>query len=213
MEQRVRQEVSNRIGNAVRGSDAILRESDRDTCVVLPGADARGGRARRPAPRAPGQRRLPRGGRAAAGGGARRRGGASRTTGCARRSCCARRATAAERALDARRGWPAGRKPCRVWPGPRRRRGTSTPQEIAMASPRLPTVPATRPRDGGDASARSQQELQPGRTAGSRRRPHRPRCPSDVANPDPGRDVDASGQPSTAQGGRQHGARPSAAAG
>ncbi len=40
MEQRVRQEVSNRIGNAVRGSDAILRESDRDTCVVMPGADA-----------------------------------------------------------------------------------------------------------------------------------------------------------------------------
>ena len=40
MEQRVRHEVSNRIGNAVRGSDAILRESDRDTCVVLPGADA-----------------------------------------------------------------------------------------------------------------------------------------------------------------------------
>ena len=39
MEQRVRQEVSNRIGNAVRASDAILRESDRDTCVVLPGAD------------------------------------------------------------------------------------------------------------------------------------------------------------------------------
>ncbi|MFL6697703.1 MAG: diguanylate cyclase domain-containing protein [Vitreoscilla sp.] len=40
LEQRVRQEVSNRIGNAVRASDAILRESDRDTCVVLPGADA-----------------------------------------------------------------------------------------------------------------------------------------------------------------------------
>ena len=40
MEQRVRHEVSNRIGNAVRGSDAILRESDRDTCVVLPGANA-----------------------------------------------------------------------------------------------------------------------------------------------------------------------------
>ena len=40
MEQRVRQEVSNRIGNAVRGSDAILRESDRDTCVVMPGADS-----------------------------------------------------------------------------------------------------------------------------------------------------------------------------
>jgi len=40
MEQRVRQEVSNRIGNAVRGSDAILRESDRDTCVILSGADA-----------------------------------------------------------------------------------------------------------------------------------------------------------------------------
>ena len=40
MEQRVRQEVSNRVGNAVRGSDSILRESDRDTCVVLPGADA-----------------------------------------------------------------------------------------------------------------------------------------------------------------------------
>jgi GGDEF domain-containing protein len=39
MEQRVRQEVSNRIGNAVRGSDAILRESDRDTCVLMPGAD------------------------------------------------------------------------------------------------------------------------------------------------------------------------------
>ena len=40
MEQRVRNEVSNRIGNAVRGSDALLRESDRDTCVVLPGANA-----------------------------------------------------------------------------------------------------------------------------------------------------------------------------
>ncbi len=40
IEQRVRQEVSNRIGNAVRGSDAIVRESDRDTCVVLPGADS-----------------------------------------------------------------------------------------------------------------------------------------------------------------------------
>ena len=40
MEQRVREEVSRRIGNAVRGSDAILRESDRDTCVVMPGADA-----------------------------------------------------------------------------------------------------------------------------------------------------------------------------
>ena len=40
LEQRVRQEVSNRIGNAVRGSDAILRESDRDTCVVMPGANA-----------------------------------------------------------------------------------------------------------------------------------------------------------------------------
>jgi diguanylate cyclase (GGDEF)-like protein len=39
LEQRVREEVSNRIGNAVRGSDSILRESDRDTCVVLPGAD------------------------------------------------------------------------------------------------------------------------------------------------------------------------------
>jgi GGDEF domain-containing protein len=40
LEQRVREEVSHRIGNAVRCSDAILRESDRDTCVVLPGADA-----------------------------------------------------------------------------------------------------------------------------------------------------------------------------
>jgi GGDEF domain-containing protein len=40
MEQRVRQEVSNRIGNAVRGTDCILRESDRDTCVVMPGASA-----------------------------------------------------------------------------------------------------------------------------------------------------------------------------
>ena len=39
LEQRVRQEVSHRIGNAVRGSDAILRESDRDTCVVMTGAD------------------------------------------------------------------------------------------------------------------------------------------------------------------------------
>ena len=39
LEQKVRQEVSNRIGNAVRGSDSILRESDRDTCVVMPGAD------------------------------------------------------------------------------------------------------------------------------------------------------------------------------
>ena len=40
LEQRVREEVSNRIGNAVRGSDAILRESERDACVILPGADA-----------------------------------------------------------------------------------------------------------------------------------------------------------------------------
>ena len=40
MEQRVRQEVSSRIGNAVRGSDSILRESDRDACIVMPGADA-----------------------------------------------------------------------------------------------------------------------------------------------------------------------------
>jgi len=39
LERRVRQEVSNRIGNAVRGSDPILRESERDTVVVLPGAD------------------------------------------------------------------------------------------------------------------------------------------------------------------------------
>jgi GGDEF domain-containing protein len=38
LEQRVRQEVSNRIANAVRGSDTLLRESDRDSCVVLPGA-------------------------------------------------------------------------------------------------------------------------------------------------------------------------------
>ena len=40
MENLVRQEVSNRIGNAVRGSDSILRESDRDVCVVMPGADS-----------------------------------------------------------------------------------------------------------------------------------------------------------------------------
>jgi len=40
MEQQVRHEVANRIGHAVRGSDAILRESDRDTCVVLVGANA-----------------------------------------------------------------------------------------------------------------------------------------------------------------------------
>jgi len=41
MERLVRQEVSHRVANAVRGSDAVLRESDRDTCVVMPGADAR----------------------------------------------------------------------------------------------------------------------------------------------------------------------------
>ena len=40
LELRVRQEASNRIANAVRGSDAMLRENERDTCVVLPGADA-----------------------------------------------------------------------------------------------------------------------------------------------------------------------------
>jgi GGDEF domain-containing protein len=40
LEQRVRQEASNRIGNAVRGSDVILRESERETVVLLPGADA-----------------------------------------------------------------------------------------------------------------------------------------------------------------------------
>jgi len=40
LEHRVREEVSHRIGNAVRGSDVILRESERDACVVLPGADA-----------------------------------------------------------------------------------------------------------------------------------------------------------------------------
>jgi GGDEF domain-containing protein len=39
MERRVREEVSNRIGSTVRGSDSILRESDRDTCVMMPGAD------------------------------------------------------------------------------------------------------------------------------------------------------------------------------
>jgi GGDEF domain-containing protein len=39
MEQRVREEASNRIGNAVRSSDSILRESDRDTCVVMSGAN------------------------------------------------------------------------------------------------------------------------------------------------------------------------------
>lgn len=37
VERRVREAVSNRIGNAVRGGDTLLRESDRDTCVVLPG--------------------------------------------------------------------------------------------------------------------------------------------------------------------------------
>lgn len=40
-ERLVRHEVSNRIGNAVRGSDFILCESGGDTCVVMPGADAR----------------------------------------------------------------------------------------------------------------------------------------------------------------------------
>ena len=39
VEQQVRHEVSHRIANAVRGTDAILRESDRDTCVVMTGAD------------------------------------------------------------------------------------------------------------------------------------------------------------------------------
>jgi GGDEF domain-containing protein len=39
LERRVREEVSNRLGNAVRGSDTILRESDRDACVILPDAD------------------------------------------------------------------------------------------------------------------------------------------------------------------------------
>ena len=39
LERRVRDEVSHRIGNGVRGSDFILRESDRDTCVVLADAD------------------------------------------------------------------------------------------------------------------------------------------------------------------------------
>ncbi len=39
LERRVREEVSNRIGNAVRGSDSILRESERDACVVMPGAE------------------------------------------------------------------------------------------------------------------------------------------------------------------------------
>jgi len=40
LERRVRQEIAHRIANAVRAGDAILRESDRDTCVVMPGADA-----------------------------------------------------------------------------------------------------------------------------------------------------------------------------
>jgi diguanylate cyclase (GGDEF)-like protein len=39
-ERQVRHEVAHRIGHAVRGSDAILRESDRDTCVVLVDAGA-----------------------------------------------------------------------------------------------------------------------------------------------------------------------------
>jgi GGDEF domain-containing protein len=38
LERRVREEVSNRIGSAVRGRDTILRESDRDACVILPDA-------------------------------------------------------------------------------------------------------------------------------------------------------------------------------
>jgi len=40
LEQRAWEEVANRIGHAVRGSDVILRENERDTCVVLPGANA-----------------------------------------------------------------------------------------------------------------------------------------------------------------------------
>lgn len=40
LERRVRQEIAHRIANGVRAGDAILRESDRDTCVVMPGADA-----------------------------------------------------------------------------------------------------------------------------------------------------------------------------
>jgi diguanylate cyclase (GGDEF)-like protein len=38
LERRVRDEVSHRICNRVRGSDRVLRESDRDACVVLPDA-------------------------------------------------------------------------------------------------------------------------------------------------------------------------------
>ena len=40
LERRVRHEVSLRIGNAVRATDRIVRESDRDTCIMMPGADA-----------------------------------------------------------------------------------------------------------------------------------------------------------------------------
>ena len=57
-----------------------------NTCVVMPGADTAGRRARRPAPGAPGQRRLPRRRRTAAGRRAHRRRGASGATDSARRN-------------------------------------------------------------------------------------------------------------------------------
>jgi diguanylate cyclase (GGDEF)-like protein len=49
LESQVRDEVACRIASRVRGSDRVLRESDRDTCVLLPGAD--GDTARRVAGR------------------------------------------------------------------------------------------------------------------------------------------------------------------
>ncbi|MFL6697702.1 MAG: hypothetical protein ACJ8GJ_11085 [Vitreoscilla sp.] len=69
-----------------------------------------------------------------------------------------------------------------------------------MASPKHSDRTGNQAPDGGDASARSQQELY------SRAEPQdldEGRIgrddPSDVENPDPGRDVDGTGQPSTAR--------------
>ncbi len=38
LEHQVRDEVAHRMRSRVRGGDRVLRESDRDTCVLLPGA-------------------------------------------------------------------------------------------------------------------------------------------------------------------------------
>ena len=71
-----------------------------------------------------------------------------------------------------------------------------------MASPKPSDRTRTQAPDGGDASARSQQELYgrrepPDLDEGRIGRDDQ----SDIENPDPGRGTDASGQPSTARSG------------